>query len=55
LRRFGKEKRKAIGEEVDKLLAAGFIREINHPDWLASPVLTQMKSGNGGCVLITPA
>jgi hypothetical protein len=27
-----------------KLLAAGFIREILHPDWLANPVLVQKKN-----------
>ena len=34
LRRFNKEKRKAIGEELARLRAAGFIREVQHPDWL---------------------
>jgi hypothetical protein len=55
LHHFDKEKRKAIGEEVDKLLVVGFIHEMNHPDWLANPVMTQTKSKNGGCVLITLA
>ena len=31
LRRFDEEKRRAIGEEVQKLLAAGFIKEVSHP------------------------
>ena len=31
LRRFSKEKRRTIGEEVAKLLAAGFIMEVFHP------------------------
>ena len=39
LRRFGEEKHKAIGEEIVKLLAAGFIKEVYHPEWLANPVL----------------
>ena len=34
LRRFKEEKRKAIGEELARLRAAGFIREVQHPDWL---------------------
>ena len=34
LRRFDEEKRRAIGEEVQKLLAAGFIKEVSHPEWL---------------------
>ena len=31
LRRFDEEKCRAIGEEVQKLLAAGFIKEVSHP------------------------
>ena len=45
LRRFGEEKRMAIGEEIAKLLAARFIKEVYHPEWLANPVLVQKKSG----------
>ena len=32
LRRFSEPKRQAMGEELAKLLEAGFIREIKHPD-----------------------
>ena len=39
LRRFDGEKCRAIGEKIAKLLAAGFIREVHHPEWLANPVL----------------
>ena len=39
LRRFDEEKHRAIGEEIAKLLAAGFIKEVYHPKWLANPVL----------------
>ena len=39
LRRFDEEKRGAIGEEIAKLLAAGFIREVHHPEWLANLVI----------------
>ena len=39
LRRFDEEKRRAIGEEIAKLSAAGFIKEVYHPEWLANPVL----------------
>jgi hypothetical protein len=35
---------KAIGEEVMKLLSAGFIREVFHPEWLANPVLVKKKN-----------
>jgi hypothetical protein len=45
LRRFDEEKRRAIGEEVHKLMAAGFIKEVFHPEWLANPVLVKKKSG----------
>jgi len=31
-------------EEIAKLMAAGFIRELLHPSWLANPVLTQKKN-----------
>jgi hypothetical protein len=39
LRRFDEEKRKAIGEEIARLVVAGFIKEVYHPEWLANPVL----------------
>ena len=45
LRRFNEERRKAIGEEVARLLAAGFIVEVFHPEWLANPVLVLKKNG----------
>ena len=32
LRHFDELKRRAIGEEVHKLLAAGFIKEVFHPE-----------------------
>ena len=43
--RFDEVKRRAIGEEIAKLLVAGFIKEVHHPEWLANPVLIQKKSG----------
>ena len=45
LRRFNEERHKAIGEEVARLLAAGFIIEVFHPEWLANPVLVLKKNG----------
>ena len=42
---FDEEKHKAIGEEIAKLLAAGFIKEVYHIEWLANPVLVRKKSG----------
>ena len=44
LRRFDDERRRAIGEEVAKLLAARFIKEVYHSDWLANPVLVKKKT-----------
>ena len=38
LRCFSEPKRQAMGEELAKLLEAGFIRDIKHPDWLANLV-----------------
>jgi hypothetical protein len=45
LLRFDEEKRRAIGEEVHKLLVVGFIKEVFHPEWLANPVLVKKKGG----------
>ena len=53
LRRFNEERRKAIGEEVARLLVAGFIIEVFHPEWLANPVLVLKKTALGVCVWIT--
>ena len=39
------ERRRAIGEEIAKLLAAGFIKEVYHSDWLSNPVLVKKKTG----------
>jgi hypothetical protein len=44
LRRFNDKKCKAIGEEIVKLLSAGFIREVCHPEWLANPVLVKKEN-----------
>jgi len=44
LRRFDEEKCKIIGEEINKLLTTGFIKEVHHPDWLANPVLVKKKN-----------
>ena len=45
LRCFDEEKCRAIGEEIAKLFATGFIKEVYHPKWLANPVLVRKKSG----------
>ena len=38
-RSFTQERQKAINEEVEKLLQAGAIREVEYPEWLANIVL----------------
>ena len=39
------ERQKAAQEEVDKLLNAGFIREVFYPDWLANVVVVPKPNG----------
>jgi hypothetical protein len=45
LRRFDNKGRRAIGEEIAKLLAASFIKEVYHSDCLANPILVKKKNG----------
>ena len=42
---FDDERWKAIGEEIVRLLATGFIKEVFHPEWIANLVLVQKKNG----------
>jgi hypothetical protein len=44
MQRFNEEKRWAMDEELSRLLAAGFVKEIQHPDWIANPVLVPKKN-----------
>jgi hypothetical protein len=44
LRRFTPDKREAIHAKLARLVAAGFIREVLHPEWLANPVLVLKKN-----------
>ncbi|RDX78447.1 hypothetical protein CR513_41276, partial [Mucuna pruriens] len=44
-RKQGEEKRRAIKEETDKLLKAGFIREVRYPEWLANVVMVRKANG----------
>ena len=44
LRRFAQDKKEAIRVEITRLLAAGFIKEVYHPEWLANLVLVQKKN-----------
>src|SRR4051812_22428261 len=43
LRRFSDPKRRAIGEEINRLLDAQFIRETKKATWIANPVLVPKK------------
>jgi hypothetical protein len=43
LRCFSDPKRKAIGEEINRLHKAGFIREIKKTKWVANPVMVPKK------------
>jgi hypothetical protein len=42
--RFTPDKREAIRAELARLVAARFIREVLHPEWLANPVLVLKKN-----------
>ncbi|RVW46598.1 Transposon Ty3-I Gag-Pol polyprotein [Vitis vinifera] len=46
IRRFHPERQKIIRNEIDKLLKAGFIREVSYPDWLANVVVVPKKKEN---------
>ena len=39
------ERQNFIREEVRKLLHAGFIEEVHHPEWLANPVVVRKDNG----------
>ena len=43
-RSFSSERQKTINEEVDKLLQAGAIREVEYPEWLANVVLVKKEN-----------
>ena len=45
MHRFDDKRHRDIGEEIAKLLAAGFIREVFYSDRLANPVLVKKKIG----------
>jgi hypothetical protein len=41
--RFTPDKHEAIRAELARLVSAGFIREVLHPEWLANPFLVLKK------------
>ena len=42
---FAPERDNVIKDEVQKLIAAKFIREVNYPDWLANVVMVKKENG----------
>ena len=44
LRLFTHDKKEAIRTEITRLLAAGFIKEVYHPDWLVNPIFVRKKN-----------
>ncbi|RVW58039.1 hypothetical protein CK203_106958 [Vitis vinifera] len=42
IRRFHPERQRVIQNEIDKLLEAGFIREVSYPDWLENIVVIRL-------------
>ena len=44
LRRLTDDKKRIVGEEIARLLAAGFIMEVFFLEWLANPVLVLKKN-----------
>jgi hypothetical protein len=44
MRHFNQEKSWAMGEEMFRLFTAGFVKEVQHPDWFANLVLIPKKS-----------
>jgi hypothetical protein len=45
LRKMAEEKVKEAKTEVQRLLDAGFIREVKYPQWLANVVMVRKKKG----------
>ena len=35
------DRKEALQQEIDKLLEAGFIREVQYPEWLANPAMVR--------------
>ena len=48
MRSFNPERSATIKEEISKLLAAGSIREVKYPEWVANVVLVKRRLINGG-------
>ena len=48
-RKFNEERQLVVKEEMQKLLSAGHIREIQYPKWLANVVLVKKEIGRASC------
>ena len=44
-RKFAYERQKLIAKEIKKLLDAGFVQEVTHPEWVANVVLVKKANG----------
>jgi hypothetical protein len=44
LRHFAQDKKDVIKKKIGRLLDAGFIKEVYHPDWLANSILVPKKN-----------
>ncbi|XP_052295858.1 uncharacterized protein LOC127901870 [Citrus sinensis] len=42
---FNQERYEAVNDEVEKLLRAGFIREVSYPEWISNVVLVKKANG----------
>ncbi|RVW73052.1 hypothetical protein CK203_061068 [Vitis vinifera] len=47
--RFTRIDKEVIRNEIDKLLEAGFIREVSYPDWLANVVVFSLATNRSNC------
>jgi hypothetical protein len=45
-RTYTPERREIIRQEVNKLLEAGFIMQVDYPNWLANPILVEKLDGS---------
>jgi hypothetical protein len=34
-----------MGEELSRLVVASFVKEVQHPDWIANPIPVPKKNG----------
>ena len=44
-RRFTANQKEALRKEINMLLEAGFIQQVQYPEWLANPVMVRKHNG----------